>query len=527
PGLTRYLRAVRHFFEVSRKKPAPKLFLLLPKRLYNNDHLSQLVKDCGWSSDLRAEIVFDSDDSDDKEDIIRLLVSISKALYPPKSKQVKLNPGVIRYIFEKSQDRRSEIENFVTGAEYNWKGHILEARAVWNAGTGYRRSVVPLLLNCVHIPQRLTDILDTINLCGITPLHCLSDFKVPAGLISDSRFLIAYNELSAEQPFHPEISLEGDSQRRFFMSCHSLFSSMLRKIRPQVSWMLDMPEQVKAGEHTGKEVVEGKDEKWLRNFIKPEADANNSVSLSAKMRSPQIEVRESDIRHSGYARARDLIVRELDSIIGSAELWRRPGALRPSIPVPVKKQIRYIVLTAIEVELRSAINSSRVQSYIKLQKENSFLTHVQRADGMLMPVILSCVGEAGRVPASIAALNLIQKYQPDFLILVGIAGSMGPTEDEDTPLGDIVIAENIIDYEPGKYRGKKLELRAVNTTCGLAQEMKQFVKDGWANGDCAELLEKSSKRKAKQLYLLQALQSEKIDIKKLSRSDVNKYAKKK
>lgn len=59
-------------------------------------------------------------------------------------------------------------------------------------------------------------------------------------------------------------------------------------------------------------------------------------------------------------------------------------------------------------------------------------------------VVLSCIGEAGNPSAAAAATELLQKYKPRLLLLMGIAaGIRGKVK-----IGDVVLSERIVGYEP-------------------------------------------------------------------------------
>lgn len=101
------------------------------------------------------------------------------------------------------------------------------------------------------------------------------------------------------------------------------------------------------------------------------------------------------------------------------------------------------LVTALPKELNALLFHFR---YFKPIKSESGVSYYET----LSPTGLSLVGAValgmGQLNAVILANKVIQDYNPKKLILVGIAGGL----DYKIPLGDIVISEQIVDYEIGK-----------------------------------------------------------------------------
>ena len=109
------------------------------------------------------------------------------------------------------------------------------------------------------------------------------------------------------------------------------------------------------------------------------------------------------------------------------------------------------------------------------------------------------------------------------MILAGIAGAMGPNEKKNTPMGTIVIAEKIIDYEPSKIKGKSLEPRGKGVNCDLFPDMKEFL-ETWNESDVALKSAKSSRSRAIWIYFRKVLKTARRGNKRLfMEADVDRF----
>lgn len=73
-------------------------------------------------------------------------------------------------------------------------------------------------------------------------------------------------------------------------------------------------------------------------------------------------------------------------------------------------------------------------------------------------VILTSLTGMGRVQAALATNDAIRRWQPEYVILVGIAGGFRGVRPE-LELGDVLVADEIIDYELQKIRPEGPEIR--------------------------------------------------------------------
>jgi nucleoside phosphorylase len=70
-------------------------------------------------------------------------------------------------------------------------------------------------------------------------------------------------------------------------------------------------------------------------------------------------------------------------------------------------------------------------------------------------IVATCMTSMGETDAAIVTNNLLAQYEPSRVLLTGIAGALS----EDVALGDIVVAEQVVDYELAKIRDEETETR--------------------------------------------------------------------
>jgi nucleoside phosphorylase len=83
-------------------------------------------------------------------------------------------------------------------------------------------------------------------------------------------------------------------------------------------------------------------------------------------------------------------------------------------------------------------------------------------------ILLSVIGE-GNIAAAARTWAIIDKWQPDSVLLTGVAG--GDPDDTTQKLGDIIIAKHVVGYEHGKM--EKGEFRQRITTWPIGHEINQ------------------------------------------------------
>lgn len=92
-------------------------------------------------------------------------------------------------------------------------------------------------------------------------------------------------------------------------------------------------------------------------------------------------------------------------------------------------------------------------------------------------VIVSCIGK-GRIQAGITTAKAIQRWRPRRIVLVGIAGGISH---RNVQLGDILIAEQIVDYESQKEmpEGPQLDWNVFRPGKAFVDACKGFMTTPW------------------------------------------------
>lgn len=92
-------------------------------------------------------------------------------------------------------------------------------------------------------------------------------------------------------------------------------------------------------------------------------------------------------------------------------------------------------------------------------------------------VVVTCSG-MGRVNAATATKDAIGRWQPSYVVLVGIAGGIA---DKDLQIGDILIASQIVDYELQKITPADPEVRweVYQVDAGLLNACNNFQDKNW------------------------------------------------
>jgi nucleoside phosphorylase len=138
-------------------------------------------------------------------------------------------------------------------------------------------------------------------------------------------------------------------------------------------------------------------------------------------------------------------VANLDGIAPVVKAWRGP--------------VDFAIVTALKLE-REAVLKRLDEGYQTLQEDNEPLTYYYGRvtipfSGETYTVVVVMLLGMGNEEAAVATTRVIQRWQPEHLIMVGIAGGV-PGK---VALGDVVVGDSIYYYEPAKLTPKGEEKR--------------------------------------------------------------------
>ena len=141
-----------------------------------------------------------------------------------------------------------------------------------------------------------------------------------------------------------------------------------------------------------------------------------------------------------------------------------------------------VILTALRLERDAML---RHMMNVKEISEDGRLVHCGKIGNC--DVVLECLHGMGNVRSAAGATRIISKWKPQCVLLVGIAGGTErPTKEEELTamthlLGDVLVAEQIVDYEFGKQEPNGLEQRfqVYRSTARLLAATKELSPQNW------------------------------------------------
>ncbi len=140
-------------------------------------------------------------------------------------------------------------------------------------------------------------------------------------------------------------------------------------------------------------------------------------------------------------------------------------ATRPNSPsvAPLVVPLDFVIITALEEERDAVL--AKLPEYQRLAPSDYDVqvyywatlpvTFPDDSTGVYRLVVMPLSG-MGRVKAAAATSDAIRRWQPRYIILVGIAGGVAA---KGVKLGDILVSDQIVDYELQKLLSEKSEIR--------------------------------------------------------------------
>ncbi len=116
-----------------------------------------------------------------------------------------------------------------------------------------------------------------------------------------------------------------------------------------------------------------------------------------------------------------------------------------------------VIITALQKEVDAVLSHFDSAVEVKRKGRTFYRCHLSSNNiGRHAKVIIFSQDQMGNVESAMAATQAIDVWNPQYLLLVGIAGGI---RDSDRNLGDIVVSEQIVNYEIGKLKSSGLENR--------------------------------------------------------------------
>jgi nucleoside phosphorylase len=159
-----------------------------------------------------------------------------------------------------------------------------------------------------------------------------------------------------------------------------------------------------------------------------------------------------------------------------------PNGYKSSDTSPGEQRADFAIITALEKEARAVVSRLEHHSVQRFEDRDIRTYHcgqvpIQDTDRAYRVVVV-LLPSIGNVPAANAVTDTITRWQPRFVLMVGIAGGI-PQNDLD--LGDVVVADQIVGYEYGKVteHGIKPRDRVYPASALMLDRVRNFWDDSW------------------------------------------------
>lgn len=148
------------------------------------------------------------------------------------------------------------------------------------------------------------------------------------------------------------------------------------------------------------------------------------------------------------------------------------------------QQVDFVIITPLEEE-RDAI-LRKLPSYTKIKSTEDdpriyFQSDlpIDSGSGSYRIIIMPLLG-MGRVQGATATNDAIRRWDPRYVILVGIAGGV---EEKGVKLGDVLVSDEIVDYELQKItkKGPDIRWKVYNAGARLLGAAQNFIDNSWVN----------------------------------------------
>jgi nucleoside phosphorylase len=141
-------------------------------------------------------------------------------------------------------------------------------------------------------------------------------------------------------------------------------------------------------------------------------------------------------------------------------------------------QVDVALLTALPLELEAILRQGDQWSMLTPSEDSPRTYHLSRTNSGVS-IVATCALGTGQLNAALATRDIIETWHPKKVLLVGIAGGLGP----DVQLGDIVVSEQIVDYELGKITpgGVSVRWSAYRSDPILLDRLRNFHSGHWSS----------------------------------------------
>jgi nucleoside phosphorylase len=136
---------------------------------------------------------------------------------------------------------------------------------------------------------------------------------------------------------------------------------------------------------------------------------------------------------------------------------------RPDTGAATEQRVDFVIITALEEERDAML--AKLPGYRRLNPTNDDIRTYYKAsveanfaegEPVTYSIMLTSLLGMGRVQATMATSDAIRRWRPRYILLVGIAGGV---EAKGVRLGDVLVSEQIVDYELQKLTADGAQVR--------------------------------------------------------------------
>ncbi len=154
---------------------------------------------------------------------------------------------------------------------------------------------------------------------------------------------------------------------------------------------------------------------------------------------------------------------------------------------PQKLPIDFLVVTPLEEERDALLDKlpgwqkiAPSEQDVQVYFQSALLTTFPNGSTSVYQIVVMPLVGMGRVQAAMATKDAIRQWHPRHVILVGIAGGVAAKGVE---LGDVLVADKIVDYELQKQTAQGLDIRweVYNASPRLLGAARNLIGESWSD----------------------------------------------
>ncbi len=171
-----------------------------------------------------------------------------------------------------------------------------------------------------------------------------------------------------------------------------------------------------------------------------------------------------------------LLNRDLKSLDGKRDVWRRVDQFNMKIPEEFLKRVNYFVITALLKEKEAILDSNFITGHFPVEtSEGLDLNIVFLGKDYLNPCLVGFIDNIGRVPSAVFATKILHEWYIENVIVTGIAGGIANADKDVMNICEVVYADYTIDYASGKAEDSGENITPEVIQCKLAELMDRFL----------------------------------------------------